>query len=249
MRTLFRKWWQTAAFLALALIVLGFVMNSRGFHACVGVREQEPYLPSERGVPFFVVSRSTCVVQVADRHNGVLVALFTLTLWGATQATLTHLHGSSRRELRAYLGTSLGLGRPHGLTKKSGSPFYTDVIISNFGKTPARNGRFAGWCKVLDADLPTNFDFPSGLPGEQVGPFSCYPGPHGILVRPIRSDTYAADDTIAAVQSGTLKRLYVYGTVTYDDVFGDTHKTRFCGYYDQSRPYHWVSYKERNDGD
>jgi hypothetical protein len=82
--------WRSLAFLAITAIVLFYTMESKGFEDCIRSRDNEA--SKKESGPFLVlVPRPlTCTVRVFDKHNGTLVALFTLTLWFTTQATLAH---------------------------------------------------------------------------------------------------------------------------------------------------------------
>jgi hypothetical protein len=135
----------------------------------------------------------------------------------AAEATLTEIKGNARKELRAYLSVE-----PDGI-----NAFITSgekrcighVMIRNVGKLPAKNV-FA----LVDVTLNNSRDFSPSL----------IPDNHSIE-RSIQPDAYMRQGSKHQPPVGEVRRSeiysFVWGTVWYDDGYGERRYTRFCHRY------------------
>ncbi len=107
-------------------------------------------------------------------------------------------------------------------TDRPGKYFYDiSPIIENVGNTPTVDMKIIRSSVLRDSVLPDDFDFPY-----PIEPGASLIGAH----QKIRADgVNILDDELLAVQRGE-KYFYIWGTITYRDVFEDTplHTTEFC---------------------
>lgn len=134
---------------------------------------------------------------------------------------------SSNLDQRAWVGPTSFIHPGGGAVYfREGSQPSFGVVITNNGKTPARNIRV----KIQRNTFPkgTPFDakyFDEGGPESTavLFPNQTFNLTTGSEARPL---------TARLVEMITTEEfiLYVYGMVTYEDVFGVKHRTTFCGY-------------------
>jgi hypothetical protein len=106
-----------------------------------------------------------------------------------------------------------------------GAELVTGVFVTNHGQTPARNVRFRGATKVFAG--PPSLEAIACVPleGKKEEPRPLHPGalPLYFLMR----------CNNASQERPEGGRVYAVGTIDYDDVFGQSHWTKFCVYYDE----------------
>ena len=152
----------------------------------------------------------------------LVLALATVALWRATTELVTGEHNTAKRQLRAYIGVAIGrVEKFSSSTLVEGS-----VIVKNFGQTPAYN---LVQTSVL---LPARFPF-VGSVGELLS--NAGPAKTLALLNPMQdflaggiSQRLYTDDEISKINDGREWRLYLVGTITYRDAFGEPHYTNFC---------------------
>jgi len=136
----------------------------------------------------------------------------------------------SRLDKRAWVGLnkfaspSLDDGGTKKYIKEGSRPVFR-VFITNFGKTPARNMQNLIDGRALLKGAPFEPDY--RLEGT-VSNSVLSPGAEGIM------DTNPPPHPLTAKQVEAFTTgeqvLYVYGKITYDDIFDVKHETTFCGY-------------------
>jgi hypothetical protein len=114
-------------------------------------------------------------------------------------------------------------------TIKVGSPIYISVEIENVGKTPAFKCRFFPCMESPEnpngAWAPDFDEVPRGIMPEQL----LFPGiPRIIAANSILSQSKSGIDNILLGK----KQFFVYGKITYNDIWGQSHFTKFCSVYD-----------------
>ena len=143
----------------------------------------------------------------------------------AAEASVETGKDTAKRQLRAYLNVVVGIGvyqeRDKNL-KFEGKP-----LLLNAGQTPAHKVRFRVKAAILPAPLPketilqgtkTGKDTDEGFLGAQ----------QNATISGLVED-FCDDSEVEGIKTATGgKGLYVWGTVTYEDIFGDAHYTRFC---------------------
>jgi len=128
----------------------------------------------------------------------------------------------SSQQMRAYVGVNIGSGtyqdRVNGL-KFAGRP-----MMVNNGSTPAHEVKFRIAADILPLPLPDDFAFP--LPEEAKGGAPLNPQQTFTIQGVVRD--FCDDAEVIDIMRGRGQRaLYVWGVVTYEDVFGELRSTRF----------------------
>jgi hypothetical protein len=125
------------------------------------------------------------------------------------------------QQMRAYISV---LGSD-GTYQDQNWRFQGNIILLNTGNTPAHKVRWRARADIMSVPLPADFLFPLGASEIEEGPVL---GPHQNFklntVYPIR----VPDAEVAEVMLGVKRALYVWGIVTYDDVFKATQTAQFC---------------------
>jgi len=164
-----------------------------------------------------------------EKFNCVLVILGFISS-GIAVGSLLIAHGSlniSRDALRdaqrAFMFASTGVTIAPNPPDEPSANAHLIVAIGNSGTTPAMNVRINGNKRVTIGELAPDFDFPDSPDPESPNifpPKSDRPG----LILPISSQC------IPLIKSGKV-RLFVWGTISYADIFGGNHQTQFCWKY------------------
>ncbi|MGN6383746.1 MAG: hypothetical protein ACTHMK_14175 [Dyella sp.] len=193
---------------------------------------------------------------VIETISTLAVAIFTFTLWTATrklgelaldqgeamersiseaakatQATAqiaavakenaTLMQSLMHKQMRAYVSVDAGQA-----TFQDGALRFAAIpVITNTGFTPARKLSFHAMAAVLDTNLRDDHRF------EEFGSKNVADA----TLSPRQSYTFNSvirerfpDNEVRSIMSGEARRLYVWGTITYEDVFGGSWETRFC---------------------
>ncbi len=130
---------------------------------------------------------------------------------------------ASARENRAYLAVEpAGLGNFGAYMLVAGQ-----FTILNHGRSPALRLRQSAALKVLPYPLPEDQAFPA--PEDWPAPDLPLPGlGSGASLRSQAPGGPFPPDMLAALIEGQQNRLYLIGSIAYEDVHGGRHETRFC---------------------
>jgi hypothetical protein len=170
----------------------------------------------------------------------------------ATRDSVDHGLNTSKRKQRAYLTVIIGgaVYQERRSEAKGGDlKFECRPLLVNTGKTPARKLKFKARAAIFPSPLPKETHLPEGF-DDGVGDSILGPNQSANLSAIV--DGFCADGEVAEVKSGSERRaLYVWGLVTYEDIFGDAHFTRFCQhiYWDLKNNVHGHYIPGRNDMD
>ena len=105
-------------------------------------------------------------------------------------------------------------------------------LLANVGHTPALKVRYAALADVFPFPLPDDFTFP---PLHQPGATFGVIAPHQNFTIDARLNRRFEDERAETIKRATAKeRLYIWGTVFYEDTFGGEHYTNFA------HSIHWV---------
>ena len=140
----------------------------------------------------------------------------------ASTDSVTTLKEVTAKQMRAYLSavTNGGIFQE----RDKGFRFEIKPVLANTGNTPAHKIRYWAKIGVFDSPLPDNFDFPDG---EDSVVTSFALGPHQNVVLNAMLPDLLGDDEAQEVKAGKNKRLYIWGKVSYVDVFEQEHFTKF----------------------
>jgi len=126
-----------------------------------------------------------------------------------------------RKQMRAYLSIEVGRATYQDATLRFGAA----PVVTNNGLTPARNVRWTALAGIVDGRDAATTQFPpiGELPESDMGvaPRQTF------IINAVVSDR-VPDAEIPAIMAGSTRRLYCWGKITYDDVYGGSWETNFC---------------------
>jgi hypothetical protein len=132
-----------------------------------------------------------------------------------TKETMTRL-------LRAYLCVNFGAA---GFQKpETNFRFEVRAQLFNAGQTPGYKVGYKAHAEILPFPLPSDFTFP--LPDSPTGSESTLGYGQQLILAGV-VDRLCSEEEVAEIRSG-LKRLYIFGTATYEDVYQVSRYTNFC---------------------
>lgn len=144
----------------------------------------------------------------------------------AMEKIVTTIETGNKAIIRAYLSVTIGTAvyqerRPDQFDFK----FEAKPNLVNTGNTPARKVRIRRTAQILPVPLPEGFDFP--LPdGTDEGDATV--GAHLTYVMGSIVKDFVPFADVPAIKEGNGRGLFTWGVVTYEDIFGDSHTTRFA---------------------
>jgi hypothetical protein len=139
----------------------------------------------------------------------------------ATRNNANLMQAILHKQMRAYVAVDIGRGTyQDGRLRFAAAP-----VVNNTGFTPARNVSFRVMADILDTKLPKTFQFPE-FAELKINDATLAPRQQ-FIIHGIVSNRFE-DSEVQAIMTGEQRRLYVWGIVTYEDVFGGSWETRFC---------------------
>lgn len=112
------------------------------------------------------------------------------------------------------------------INRRSPSPLpqWVTTTVTNTGQTPAMNVRtFQKW--LVAADLPDELGYEDEDTPSAIGSIGS-----GVFASLLAELTYRNGEPLQIDDGG--KRIFLYGRVRYNDVFGGDGETRWCSVYD-----------------
>jgi hypothetical protein len=148
-------------------------------------------------------------------------AIASYSAWQATKSA-GYAKDNVRVGLRAYLGVqTMNFGK---ITE--GERTKVEVIIENTGRTPAMNVTLTSRLDYRDSDISDDPDYRTQPePESKLSILSGFS--HPAIVFGERG--LFKNEVEDLVNQKT--RFYSYGVIQYDDVFGERHTTKYCGWY------------------
>jgi uncharacterized protein (UPF0212 family) len=126
-----------------------------------------------------------------------------------------------KKQMRAYLAIDLGTA----VCQNAKLRFEVHPLVANYGLTPARNVRL----KVLTAIIDGSHKEDIALP--EIGEMIISDvgiAPRQSFGMSVVLDHRLPDAEVEAIMVGITNRLFAFGKVYYDDVYGDSWETNFC---------------------
>ena len=129
-------------------------------------------------------------------------------------------------QMRAYL-TVLVSGGIYQERRKDQSILHFEArpALVNAGHTPARKLSYWANADILPVPLPSTYKLPEP---QDKKIHSVVLGPHQNFVLNAVVHQVVDDSEVAIIKAGLGRAVYVWGRVTYEDVFGEPHFTDFC---------------------
>ena len=142
----------------------------------------------------------------------------------AATDSVAALKERTAQQMRAYITVVIGTGVFQ--EREKGIKFEGKPSMVNSGHTPAYKVSYVIRAAILPISLPENFDFPP-LPRTKMG--GSFVGQQQTAYMSGVVDDFIPNEDVEGVKNMSAGRmLYVWGTVTYEDIFGQEHKTEFC---------------------
>jgi hypothetical protein len=125
-------------------------------------------------------------------------------------------------QLRAYLTVIIG-GATYQDRSKS-LKFDARPLLVNNGNTPAYNVSYAANASILPVPLPPDHKFTY----EEESPHGSVVGAHQNSIMGAVVPDYVDDATVENIKLAIGSALYVWGVMSYKDVFDELHQNHFC---------------------
>jgi hypothetical protein len=138
------------------------------------------------------------------------------------EANVSIVRERTAQQMRAYLTVLVGLAVYQ--EREKGTRFEGKPLLVNSGPTPARAVKYRARADILPIPLPEDFNFP--LPEKHVE--GGIMGPHQNANMSAIVENFIEDGEVENAKLNKGKALYVWGIVTYADIFGEPHYTKFC---------------------
>lgn len=133
------------------------------------------------------------------------------------------LRERTAQQMRAYLTVNIGFAVYQERSK--GFKFEGKPLLINTGHTPAKRVSFRASASILQAPLPDDFAFP--LTTEVTSTATLGAGQNANLSAIV--DDFVDDAEVEDIKVDKAKKcLFVWGIATYEDIFGESHFTKFC---------------------
>jgi hypothetical protein len=136
------------------------------------------------------------------------------------------IQSGNRLAMRAYVTTVIGSAIFQERREGEGDlKFEGKVQLLNTGNTPARKVRIRKQAAIVPIP-PEHFAFP--LPEESAdSPYASIGAHQSYVISSVVPD-FAPDAEVPSIKEGSNRALCIWGLITYEDIFGETHNTRFA---------------------
>src|SRR5581483_11583584 len=139
----------------------------------------------------------------------------------ATRRNTALLQPMLQKQMRAYVAVDLGMPTLQNAQLR----FAASAVLSNTGMARARNVSYAIRAQIVSLDEALETEF---LDQELLVNDATLHPRQNFTVNAVVPDR-APDAEVADIMDGHQKRLFVWGLIRYQDVYGDEqHETRFC---------------------
>ena len=125
--------------------------------------------------------------------------------------------------LRAYI--SVVIGGAIYQDRQDGIKFEGKPNMVNSGSTPARNVRIRIGAEIVPIADAEKFPY---TPPAEVAKAPAVAAPHQTYIIGAMVEDFVSDADVPIIKQGAGKALTIWGTVTYDDIFGESHVTQVC---------------------
>ncbi len=157
--------------------------------------------------------------SIAEAHRSALAMAEVADTMRANTATMQE---TMKKQMRAYVSADPGFG----VYQDEHNNFQGAVVLSNSGFTPARHISHRVHAAVLPTKDAENHIFEDTKPyfatDSSLSPRTTYTIYAGVV-----PNRLSAEEVQEALL-GDVRRLFVWGSVTYVDVFDESHETFFC---------------------
>jgi hypothetical protein len=147
---------------------------------------------------------------------------------GAAKQTIEVARDNTRLDQRAWLGATSARVIDLAVNK----PLKVEIQLKNTGKTVARN--VDARITIRSESGPFNLkNFRAERPPPKGNRSRFVILPDSELTLPAYGDRLLTQETLSLIK-GSGVTIYLFGEIIYADIFGETHVTAFCNFYDPS---------------
>jgi hypothetical protein len=145
----------------------------------------------------------------------------------AMETIATKIEAGNKAVMRAHITVNIGTGtfQERNGMGQSDVKFGISPMVTNTGNTPARKVRIRKKAAILPAIRPENFAY-EGLGSEREDPFATVAAHQSYTIHAVLDD-FVPDAEVARIKIGEGQHLHTWGTIVYEDIFGDEHTTKF----------------------
>ena len=149
----------------------------------------------------------------------------------ATKNNATLVQKIMQTQMRAYVSVTTGTATYQDENNK----FASNPLITNTGLSPAKN--VSTWIQagILDTNFPKGFKFPEPEANAASENDATLSAKQSFSIPSIVGERFK-DDEVEEIMLGAKRRLFVWGVVTYEDVFGNKWETKFCHNFNFYKP-------------
>jgi hypothetical protein len=141
----------------------------------------------------------------------------------ASSDSLAVYKDANTRQMRAYV--TLGLGSVVQQDAATNYRFEVRMNLQNVGNTPAYKLVSDIHVGLFPFPLPADFQIPTPV---EVNSGGDVVGPHQSFIITGIAESIYSDDDVKEISAGSQKRMYVYGTIKYEDAFGLNRYVKYC---------------------
>ena len=134
----------------------------------------------------------------------------------ATKNNATLVQKIMQTQMRAYVSVATGAATYQDKNNR----FASTALITNTGLSPAK--KVSTWIQagIFDTNSPRDFKFPEPAADAASENDATLSAKQSFTINGIVKERFV-DDEVAEIMLGATKRLFVWGVVTYEDVFGN----------------------------
>lgn len=147
---------------------------------------------------------------------------------------VVELSERSAMQIRAYVSVLIA----EGLYQDNNFRFGVKPTVVNTGQTPATRVRFTARAEVLPFPLPDDFSF--GPLAEPSSIFGAIPPHHNYSINRAVDERFDDPDS-EDIKRSNGRRVYIWGTVIYEDVFEEEHRTDFA------HSIYWIRFRDESE--
>lgn len=158
-----------------------------------------------------------------ERHIGEAARSAT-----AMETIANKIEDGNKMIMRAYVTVTIGAAvfQERNRVGQNDLKFEGKMQVLNTGNTPARKVRIRKRAAIVPVPIPAGFDF--SIPQEPEGVAYAALGAHQSYVISAIVPDFVPDAEVAGIKDATGdKVLCAWGTIIYEDIFGETHTTKF----------------------
>ena len=169
-----------------------------------------------------------------ERHDRIvrIVAIVGVVIAGCalilTSCQIWAIRDNAQRQLRAYVGVVVP---PDNQRINRFFPPEVPTVrlnVRNFGQTPAYKASYIAASDIRAFPLPKDNDYAITVDKKLSNPVTIFPGIFDLGDIKIVTKRALTAEEIASIQDCNVRRLYAWGTISYEDAFKAQHYTNFC---------------------